>query len=167
MYLAADLLSPDPGLFFWILLVFGILLYVLRRFAWGPITDALEQREKKIAASLSQAEAAAEEARALQSRNDQARREAEQEAQKLLRETREEAERIREAEVQRTREEIAALRAKAQEEIERDKEAALQAVRNEVASLAVLAAERILRSELDQHKQMSLVDQFLDDLPKN
>ena len=84
-----------------------------------------------------------------------------------MRAAREEAEAIRTAEVQRTREEISALRAKALEEIARDKEVALQEVRSEVADLAILAAERILRENLDSPRQRSLVDQFLAGLSKN
>ncbi len=167
MYLAADLLSPSLGLFVWLLIVFGLLLYLLRRYAWGPITTALEQREENIATSLSRAESAMEEARRLQAENDQTRREAEQEVQRLLRAAREEAEGVRTAEVQRTREEISALRAKALEEIARDKEVALQELRSEVADLAILAAERILRENLDSPRQRSLVDQFLAGLSKN
>ncbi len=167
MCLAADLLSPSLGLFVWLLIVFGLLLFLLRRFAWEPITTALEQREENIATSLSRAESAMEEARRLQTQNDQTRREAEQEAQRFLRAAREEAEAIRTAEVQRTREEISALRAKALEEIARDKEVALQEVRSEVADLAILAAERILRENLDSPRQRSLVDQFLAGLSKN
>ena len=167
MYLADDLLAPSFGTFFWILLVFGLLLYVLRRYAWGPITEALAQREENIADSLSRAEAAMEEARRLQARNDRSRRESEQEAQRLLREAREEAERIRSAEIQRTREEILAMRSKALEEIARDKEVAIQEVRSEVAGLAILAAERILRDNLDADRQRSLVDRFLDGLSPN
>ena len=79
MCLAADLLSPSLGLFVWLLIVFGLLLFLLRRFAWEPITTALEQREENIATSLSRAESAMEEARRLQTQNDQTRREAEQE----------------------------------------------------------------------------------------
>jgi len=167
MYLAADVLSPNAGLFVWLLVVFGLLLYLLKKYAVGGIISSLQEREQNIADSLSRAETAASEARALQARNDQARREAEQEAQRLLRDAREEAERIRSAEIQKTREELNALRAKAQEDIRRDTDAALQAVRAEVAGLAVLAAERILRTELDNKQQRALVDQFLDELPRN
>ena len=167
MYLAANLLSPSLGLFVWLLLVFGLLLYLLKRYAWGPITAALEQREQNIARSLARAQEAMDEARALQARNDEARREAEQASQRLLREAREEAERIRSAEVERTREEISTLHAKALQEIARDKEAALLEVRSEVASLAILAAERILHESLDTERQRTLVEHFLDDMSRN
>ena len=167
MVLAADLLSPSFGLFFWLVLVFSLLLYLLRRYAWGPITGALQEREQNIATSLSRAETAMEEAKKLQAQNDQTRRNAELEAQQLLRAAREEAEHVRADEVQRTKDELNAMREKALEEIARDKEAALEALRSEVADLAILAAERVLRANLDGDRQRNLVDQFLGELSKN
>lgn len=164
MLFAADLLSANQGLVVWFSVVFLALLYLLRRFAWGPITSALTEREETIAGSLNRAEAALEESRRLQESNAQARRENEQQAQRLLREAREEAEQFREREVLRTREEINALRKQAQEDIARDKEKALQALRGEVADLAILAAEKVLQENLDGSRQRVLVDRFIDEL---
>ena len=148
-------------------MVFGLLLYLARRYAWGPITKALEEREANIATSLEKAAAAMEEAQHLKAQNDQSRQKAEHEARRLLRDAREDAERVRSAELQRTREEINAMRLKALEEIERDKQVALKALRSEVAELAVLAAEQILREELDMARQGRLVDRFLDGFSRN
>ena len=164
MLFAADLLSANQGLVVWFSVVFLALLYLLRRFAWGPITSALNEREETIASSLNRAEAALEESKRLQESNVQARRENEQQAQRLLREAREEAEQFREREVQRTREEISALRKQAQEDIARDKEKALQDLRGEVADLAILAAEKVLQENLDVSRQRVLVDRFIDEL---
>lgn len=149
MYLAADLLSANPGLVVWVTIVFAGFLLLLKKFAWGPIVAALEEREQTIASSINRAEAALAESQRLQASNEQARREAEQEAQQLLRKAREEAEALRAQEVKRTREEIGALRAQAQDEIAREKDSALQELRGEVADLAILAAERILGDHLD------------------
>ncbi|MDE2826581.1 MAG: F0F1 ATP synthase subunit B [Bacteroidota bacterium] len=164
MLLAADLLSANVGLIVWWGLVFLALLLLLRRYAWGPITSALTEREETIASSLNRAEAALEESKRLQESNAQARRENELQAQRLLREAREEAQQLREREVLRTREEISALRNQAQEDIARDKEKALQALRSEVADLAILAAEKVLQENLDGSRQRVLVDRFIDDL---
>ncbi|MCY4675173.1 MAG: F0F1 ATP synthase subunit B [Bacteroidetes bacterium] len=164
MLLAADLLSANLGLVFWQTIVLLALLLLLRRYAWGPITSALIEREETIASSLNRAEAALEESKRLQERNAQARRENEQQAQRLLREAREEAQQSRDREVQRTREEISALRTQAQEDIARDKEKALQDLRSEVADLAILAAEKVLQENLDASRQRVLVDRFIDEL---
>lgn len=164
---AASLLSPDAGLIFWIGLTFLVLLFMLRRFAWGPITTALTEREATITASMEQAEKALAEAKQLQADNTKARRESEAQAQAILREAREEAERLRGEEVDKTRTQIKQLQESAQAEIEREKQSALDSLRQEVADLAVQAAEKILRSNLDADRQKKIVNDFLSDLPKN
>ena len=165
--LAADLLDPNFGLVIWLAIVFSILLFILKRYAWGPITSALEDRERTIDESIQRAEKALAEAKQLQADNQRVRREAEQEAQRLLRAAREEAERLRGEEVQKTREQIQHLRDQAQAEIEREKDSALDALRAEVADLAIQAAEIILQENLDAPRQRRLVANFIDELPKN
>ncbi len=164
---AADLLSPNFGLVIWLAIVFLFLLLVLRAFAWKPITNALEQREQTIDASIQRAEKALAEARQIQADNERARREAEQEAQRLLREAREAVERLRSEEAQKTREQIQHMRDQAQAEIEREKQSALDELRAEVADLAIGAAEKILGESLDAQRQRRLVESFIDELPKN
>lgn len=164
---AASLLSPDAGLIFWIAVTFGLLLVLLRKFAWGPITSALTQREATIAESIAQAEKALAEAKQLQADNTKARREAEAQAQAILREAREEAERLRGEEVDKTRSQIKQMQDSAQAEIEREKQSALDSLRAEVADLAVQAAEKILRANLDADRQKKIVSDFLGDLSKN
>ncbi|MGA0255822.1 MAG: F0F1 ATP synthase subunit B [Rhodothermales bacterium] len=164
---AASLLAPDLGLIVWIGITFGILLILLRKLAWGPITSALAQREATISESMEQAEKALAEAKQLQADNTKARREAEAQAQAILREAREEAERMRSEEVDKTRAQIQHLQESAQAEIEREKQSALDSLRTEVADLAVQAAEKILRENLDADRQKKIVNDFLSDLPKN
>ena len=64
------LVMPDFGLFFWMLISFSILLYILKRFAWGPILSALSDRERSIEEALKSAENAKEEMLNLQSGNE-------------------------------------------------------------------------------------------------
>ena len=166
MVLANSLLTANPGLIVWLLIVFSALLYLLSRYAWGPITQALAEREQNIDASIRRAEAALEESKRLQQDNAQARRAAELEAQRLLREAAEEAEALRATEVQRTREDLAAMRARAKKENARERDQALQTLRSEVADLAILGAEKILQENLDAGRQRALVDRFIDGLGK-
>lgn len=164
---AANPLAPNVGLIIWMSVVFLLLLLVLRKFAWGPITTALEDRERTIDESIQRAEIALAEAKQIQADNEKARREAEQDAQRIMKETREQAERLRTEEVQKTREKIQQMREQAEAEIEREKEGALTELRAEVANLAIQAAEKILQENLDASRQHRLVENFLDDLPKN
>lgn len=162
-----SLLQPNAGIFFWTLVVFSIVLGLLWKFAWGPITKALEQRETTIDASIRRAEDALAEARKIQADNEKARRQAEQEAQRILREARESADQLRQEEVDRTRTQIRRMQDQARAEIEREKQGALEELRAEVADLAILAAEKILGENLNDDRQRKLVGEFLDRLPQN
>jgi F-type H+-transporting ATPase subunit b len=161
---AAGLLSPNVGLIVWITISFLILLALLRRFAWGPITSALTEREHRIADAMQRAEKALAEAKQIQADNDRARREAEQEAQRILREAREAAEHVRTSEVEKTRAQIQHLQQQAQDEIGREKQAALEALRTEVADLAIRAAEKVVQENLDAPRQRKIVETFLEGL---
>jgi F-type H+-transporting ATPase subunit b len=167
MILAANLLAPNLGLFVWMLLTFILLMIVLKRFAWGPITEALDSRETTIQESMDQARLALEEAKAIQADNTTARREAEASAQTLLRSAREDAEKLRGDEVTKTREQIQEMQEQARQEIEREKDSALEALRHQVADLAIDAAERILHENLDADKQKKIVNDFLGTLSQN
>ena len=165
--LAASLLSANFGLAIWLGIAFLLLMFLLGKFAWGPITAALEEREQTIEESITRAERANAEAQALLAQNDAARREAEGQAQKILADARAEADRQRERAKADLRDELAAERERAAADIERQKQQALSELRAEVAALAVGAAEKILRKEIDAAEQRGLVDQFIADLPKN
>ena len=165
--LAVNLLSPNFGLFFWMTVTFLCLLFVMRKLAWGPITTALREREEKIDTSIRSAEKALAEAKQIQSDNAKARREADQDAQRVIREARDASEQLRAEEVEKTQVKIQAMQEAARVEIEREKESALNELRSEVADLAIRAAEKILDDSLDQSRQKRLVDSFIDGLGKN
>ena len=168
LFLAAGgLLSANYGLAFWLGIAFLLLLTLLGKFAWGPITSALEERENTIEESMTRAERALAEAKQLQADNEAARREAERQAQSILREAKEQAEAQRAADVDKTKAEIARLQEAARADIETQKQQALAELRSEVAALAVGAAEKILQQKIDGAEQSALVDRFITDLPKN
>ncbi|HIG73715.1 MAG TPA: F0F1 ATP synthase subunit B [Bacteroidetes bacterium] len=167
LLLAANLLAPNAGLVFWLALAFTLLLILLGKFAWPAIIGGIEEREQRIETSLNEADRALAEAKQLQADNDAARREAERQAQTILRDAREEAEAIRTADVEKTRAELAEMRESARADIEREKRQALAELRSEVAALAVSGAEKILKKEIDPAAQSALVDDFITELPQN
>ena len=162
-----QLLKVELGLAVWTVVAFGIVMFILSKYAWPAITSAMETREDKIRESMDRAEKALAEARQIQSDNEKARREAEQEAQRILREARDASERLRAEELDKTREQIKRSQELAQAEIEREKQSALDELRTEVTELAIQAAGKILKENMDGDRQRKLVDQFIDDLPKN
>ena len=163
----ASLLDLNPGLAFWTVLAFLLLLGLLGKFAWPAILGGLKERESTIEASMSRAEQALAEAKKLQSDTDAQRQEAGRQAQTILREAREQATQMRDADVERTKTEIAAMQTKALAEIDQQKTNALAELRTEVANLAIGAAEKILGEQIDADKQHQLVDRFIADLPRN
>jgi F-type H+-transporting ATPase subunit b len=167
LVLAASLLSANFGLAIWLGIAFLLLMFLLGKFAWGPITSALDEREQTIEESITRAEAALAEAKQLQSDNEAARREAEGQAQRILADARDEAARQRDAAKAELATELAEQRERAAADIDRQKQQALGELRAEVAALAVTAAEKILQKEIDAAEQRGLVDQFIADLPKN
>lgn len=165
--IAADLLTPNIGLIVWMSLTFGALLFILKKYAWGPITTALTEREERITESMEQAERALSEAKQLQADNTKARKEAEAEGQRLIREAREAADSLRSEEITNTKTQILNLQEQAKQEIERERDSALDSLRQEVADLAIKAAEKILTENLDEPRQKRIVDDFLKTLSKN
>ena len=162
-----SLLSVEPGLAIWTVIAFGIVFFILTRFAWPAITGAMETREEKITESMERAEKALAEAKQISEDNQVARREAEQEAQRILREAREASERLRAEELDKTRAQIKQSQEVAQAEIEREKQSAIEQLRTEVTELAIQAAGKILQENMDDSRQRKLVDKFIDELPKN
>ena len=167
MILAQNLLAPNWGLFVWMLVTFLALIFVLGKYAWGPITKALEDREKGIQESMDQAKIALEEAKIIQADNTTARKEAEASGQAMIRAAREDAEKLRGEEINKTREQIQAMQEQARQEIEREKDSALEALRHQVADLAIVAAEKILHENLDADRQKKVVNDFLGGLSEN
>ncbi len=102
----------------------------------------------------------------MQEDNEAARRDAERQAQSILRDARDASDQLRSEEVEKTKAQLAHLQEQARADIEREKTQALVALRAEVADLAIGAAGKILDENLDDARQRKLVDAFLDDLPQ-
>ncbi len=157
----------NPGLSIWTTVVFLLLVLVLRKFAWRPILQALEEREEKIRSSLEQSERARAEAAELLKQNEKNMARADEEYQKVIREAKVLGEKLKEEIVGKAHQQAQRDLKHAKEEIERETEAAKQSLRSEVADLAIQAAEKILDESLDANRHKTLVDNFLKQLPKN
>ena len=142
------------GLFFWQSLVFLLLIFLLRRYAWKPILNAVNEREESIEGALKAAEAAREEMKALQSNNESIMKEAREERERILKEARDmknsivaEAKETAVAEAEKT---VAAAKAA----IEAEKAAAVAELKNQAAVLSIEVAEKVLGQELSaENKQ--------------
>lgn len=164
---SGGLLDVNPGLIIWVTFTFIILLFILKKVAWGPILNSLNERENFIKDSLDKAEQAKVEAEKLLEENKANLAKAEEEAQKVIQQGREYAENLKAQMLEESNSEAKKMIADAVSEIERKNNEAFNNLKNQVADIAVNAAEKIIRTSLDKEKQAKLVDEYLKDLNKN
>jgi F-type H+-transporting ATPase subunit b len=164
---SGGLLDVNPGLIIWVTLTFIILLFILKKVAWGPILNSLNERENFIKDSIDKAEQARVAAEKLLEENNANLAKAEEEAQKVIQQGREYAEKLKAQMLEESNNEAKKMIADAVSEIERKNNEAFSKLKNQVADIAVSAAEKIIRTNLDKEKQATLVDQYLKDLNKN
>jgi len=161
------MLQLNPGLIIWTAITFLILLFILRKIAWKPLLKALYSREESIRSSIERAEKAKEEAERLLEENRKNLQRAEEEVARIIRDGKAAAEKIKAEILEKANADSRRSVAQAKEEIEREKQAALAALRQEVADLAIQAATKILGEELDEARHRKLINDFLQELPKN
>ena len=153
------------GLFFWQTLLFVALLLLLKKFAWKPILDAVNERETSIKDSLSAAEKARDDMEAVQADNKRILKEAREERDALLAEAKTASVQI----VNQAKEDAKAaadkITAQAQETIQNEKIAAINDLKGQVASLSIDIAEKVLQTELkDKTTQEQLVAQLVKEI---
>ena len=159
-----QLITPDTGLLFWMVVIFGLLFFLLWKFGFPIITEMVDKRNSAIEKSLKDAHEI--EARMGQMVEEHARMldEARKEQAQILREATDTRNKILATAKDEAREEAAKILAEARTEIEAEKEAALRDVRKEVAVLSVSIAEKILRKELaDDTQQKEYIDRMVDE----
>ncbi len=163
-----DLVTPNFGLIFWQLVTFLIVLFLLTKFAWKPIMNALREREASIENALSAAEKAKLEMQGLKAENEKLLAEARMERDKILKEASEAGNTLVENARNKANEEGSRMIAQAREAIENEKLAAITEVKNMAAALSVDIAERILRKELsDKQAQQELAQDYLREVTLN
>jgi len=152
------------GLFFWQSLIFIGLLFMLRKFAWKPILDAVNDREISIKDALASAEAARDEMKNLQSDNQRILKEARAEKESLLKEARATRSELINNAKEEAQEEAQKILSQAQNAIQSEKRAAVKELKEQVGSIAMEIAEKVLQKELEnKDRQLELVDQLLQD----
>ena len=156
------------GLFFWQSLVFILLIFVLKKYAWKPILNAVNEREQSIEDALKEAEKARLEMQSLQQSNEAILKEAREERERILKEARDMKNKmITEAkEAAATEADKAIVSAKSA--IEAEKTAAIAELKNQAASLSIDVAEKILGQELSaENKQTAMIGKIIEDVKFN
>ena len=163
-----DLLTPGIGLIFWQFVGFIGLLFILSKFAWPAITEALGAREESINNALAAAEKARAEMASLKAENEKLLQEARVERDKILKEASDTSKRVIEEAKEEAKKQGDRMIEEAKEAIQTEKNAALADVKNQVAMLSVQIAEKLLRKSLAGEKeQKALVEDFVKDLNLN
>jgi len=165
--LAADDASLFAGSIFQSLaaiIAFVLLLFILGKYAWGPILQGLQDREQKIKHDLEAAELANRKAQDTLAEYEEKLAEAHAEARRLLDDARGDADRLRQRLQRETEDEIARLRDRAKEEIGQARNQAVQDLYTEAAQLSIAAAEKILRRQIHEDDARSLVEASLHEL---
>lgn len=161
-----NLLSINPGLAIWTVVSFLAFFLVLRKFAWGPILQALDRREKRIHDAIESAEKSREEsARVLE---DQKRElvKARDEAKRIIDEATSDASRRGEEIAAESRKEAESLLERARREIRSEEAHAVDRVRREAVDIALEAATRLLERSLNEADHRRLVEGFIADATK-
>lgn len=160
-----ELVSPGIGLIFWMTLSFGIVLFLLGKFAWKPIMNALHEREQHIDEALHAAGLARQEMEAMKFSNEAMMRQAKDERDALLRETRKITEGIKEEARTQAQQEYNRILDSARTHIELEKMAAITELKNQLGQLSIEIAEKILREQMKKTgEQEAFIKNILDEV---
>ena len=158
------LIKVVPGLMIWTILCFAIVVFVLKRYAFGPIQKAIDERRERIRQALEEADHAREEARKLLEEHKKLIASARGDAEEILAEAR----RVSEAQRARVKEETEADRQRRLEETKRQIEAetrrALEQIRAEVAELTIVAASKVTGKVLNKSDHKRLIEEAVGEL---
>jgi len=156
------IIEPGIGLLFWMTLTFVILLFLLGKFAWKPIVNAVNDRETSIVDALNQAKLAKKEMEDLKADNERILREAKIERDGILKEAREIKERIVAEAKDLAKSEGEKMIEAAKQTITSEKNAAMADIKSQIGTLSVNIAESILKQKLDNSEaQNELVQNYL------
>ena len=165
MLLASNaLIKVVPGLMIWTLIAFGLTLFVLKRYAFGPIQKVIDDRRERIRQAVDEADRAREEAHNLLEEHRKLISKAKAEGETILAEAR----RVADAQRERVREETEVDRQRRLDETKRQIEAetqrAIEQIRAEVASLALVATSKVTGKVLDRDDHRKLIEDAIGDL---
>ena len=163
-----SLLIPESGLFFWMLLAFGVVFFVLAKFGFPIITQMVDNRKKYIDESLDAARQANEKLAKIQEESAAMLKQAQEKQSQILAEAME----MRKQIVEKAQAEATTAGQKileeAKQQIQVEKEDAIRDIRRQVGELSVQVAEKVLRQSLATDKdQMAMIDRMLDELETN
>ena len=161
MLAANPLIEVRPGLMIWTVICFLVVLFVLKRYAFGPIQQMIDTRRERIQQAIAEADNAREEARKLLEEHRKLIGQAKSESEEILVEARRLADAQRDRVKQETEEDRQRRLEETRRQIDQATAQALGQIRDEVGKLSLLAAEKITRKSLTDADQQRLIDEAL------
>ncbi len=162
------LINPGLGTFFWMLVSFGVLVFILGKWGWPMLLKALKRREQAIADSLNAAQKAREEMAQLVAHNEELLRQAKVERDEMLRNARLTSEKIVEDARTKATEEADRIVENARESINYEKLKAMHDLKNQIATLSIDIAEKLMKAELaDKQKANTIILRELEEAHLN
>ena len=153
------------GLFFWQTVIFLLLIWLLKKYAWTPILNTINDREEGIKKALESAEKAREEIKTLKASNDKVLKEAKIERDNILKEANNLKKSILEEAKTEAKTEAQKIIDNANDSIKNEKEAAVSEIKKQVATLSIEIAEKLIKEKLsDDDKQMKIVKELIKDV---
>jgi len=158
------LFSLNVGLSLWTIVVFGVVLFILSRYAWAPILAAVDARERSIQSSVEEANRLRAEAQSLLEEHQRQLADSRRQSQQIVAEAREAGEQVRRDIEEKARAEGDAMIERARRDIGREKQAAMDELRRESVELALAAAGRLVQERLDPAADRKIIEGFLSDV---
>ena len=155
------LVQPDPGLFIWTIATFLLLLTLLRKFAWKPILQALENRQEMIRKSLDDAEQAKKELEQVQQQSAKIVAEARAEADAIIASTRADSAKLKEDLREKARAEAQSILENAERQIQQERDRALAQIRTEAVDVSLMIASKLIKRNLSQEDNEALIEDAL------
>jgi F-type H+-transporting ATPase subunit b len=162
--LVASLISVVPGLMVWTLITFAIVLFVLRRFAFGRIQALIDARRERIREALDEADKARQEARELRELTKAEREEAKADRERILDESRRQAQKLFEQARAQADADLKDRLEKNRKEIDAENVRLREQIRRDVVELTLLAAEKVTGKVLDKEDQRRLIDETIEEV---
>src|SRR5690554_441957 len=160
-----SLLTPEPGLLFWMTISFGIVVVILVKYGFPVILKSVEKRNNYIEESLKSAREANEELAKVKETSEIILADARKEQKAILKEAAMLSEKIMNEARENAVTESEKILAKARAQINAEKEEALKSIRSEVTNLSISLTEKILREKLSSEKeQMGMIDRLLEEI---
>lgn len=158
------LVEPGIGLMIWTLIAFGITMWVLGKFAFPKISEALEERAQRITKNIEESERQRQEAHEILAEYRERLKEAREQAEDIVARAKRAGDNARSEATEEGRAKRDELIAAARKDIEAETRRSLEQIRKEVADLTVLATEKVARKTLSEDDQKRLVEEALSEV---